>query len=93
MTWKQQLKALRPCPEAYKWACQFTTYRQAWRACEDGYWMRWLVRQCEGKESDMYQAMGVVVEWGWLTNRPFGFDALCDAYCVLDFMPDPPELP
>ena len=29
--WKAKLKALGPCPEAYKWAIKHKTFREAWR--------------------------------------------------------------
>ena len=91
MTWKQKLKALGPCPEAYKWACQYTTFRQAWRACEMYEWMYWLL--CNANEDSVAEALTVAVLWGFDPDAPAHEDSLCDAYCVLDFMPDPPVLP
>ncbi len=98
-TWKQKLKALEPCPEAYRWACQFRTLRQAWRACEDGNWMCWLLEKCN--EHDMGGACNQTVKWGngacncrdHAVNGFWKSFRLADAYIILDFMPDPPELP
>ena len=93
MTWKEKLKALKPCPEAYRWACQYSTLRQAWRACEEGEWMMWLVGSCEGWQSDTFEALLVAIRWGCRPGNDWVDETLCDAYCVFDFMPDPPELP
>ncbi len=89
--WKAKLKAIGPCPEAYRWACRFRTFREAWRMCEDGEWMAWLIDKCE--TGDMLCAIEEVVTWGHLVETTFRDDNLCDAYCILDFMPDPPRLP
>ncbi len=90
MTWKQKLKALDPCPEAYRWACRYTTLRQAWRACERGDWMGWLAREC-GELECMNATWIVMDDWGFLDNtREWN---LVRAYIILDFMPDPPVLP
>ncbi len=97
MTWKEKLKALRPCPEAYKWACQYSTLRQAWRACERGDWMGWLMGVCE---VDEYTIEATWVAFEWCGQDPYyvgpkyiGQHRLVRAYIILDFMPDPPELP
>ena len=89
--WKAKLKALGPCPEAYRWAIQFKTLREAWRMCERGDWMVWLIGQCG--THDMYCAIEEVTCWGFLSGTPVNGDNLCDAYICLDFMPNPPRLP
>ena len=88
--WKVRLKALGPCPEAYRWACQFKTLRQAWRRCERGDWMQWLLYWCD---RDMRGAVSEVTSWGLVSYTPAREDRLCTAYIILDFMPDPPKLP
>ena len=91
MTWKEKLKALHPCPEAYRWACQYKTFRQAWRACEDGGWMWWLVSECNpGAGGEMDDVLCEIDGWGVLDWRE---EMLQEAYIILDFMPDPPVLP
>ena len=90
MTWKEKLKALGPCPEAYKWACQYSTLRQAWRACERGDWMEWLLYGCD--EEDTVRAVLETFHWTDMFH-PISELQLQDAYIILDFMPDPPELP
>lgn len=86
--WKNQLKALHPCPEAYRWACQYTTLRQAWRACERRDWMAWLVRMSGGNDHDLYAAIDI----GYDKGCPSEEELLQDAYIILDFMPNPPVL-
>ena len=92
MTWKAKLKALGPCPEAYKWACQYNTLRQAWRACERGDWMRWLLVELGNYQEELNATVEVYCEWIELDYDTREED-LVDAYIILDFMPDPPELP
>ena len=59
--WKAKLKALGPCAEAYRWACRYKTFREAWRMCERGDWMWWLMSQ--GDESyGAYQAVTQAVQ-------------------------------
>ena len=92
--WKARLKALSPCPEAYKWAVKHKTLRQAWRMCEDGDWMYWLWYRCRGNSPIMH--LGPILDqvsgWGEGVNYRAGAE-LFEAYIILDFMPDPPELP
>ena len=93
MTWKEKLRALEPCPEAYRWACQYTTLRQAWRACERGEWMRWLLVSCGGLFNDeIYDCVALTEREPW-RGMASGENSLQNAYIILDFMPDPPELP
>ncbi len=80
--WKEQLRALHPCPEAYRWACGFNTLQEAWRACENGEWMGWLLTVTH--EEDVLCAVTKTTYWGMDDGR-------CN--CVDHFMPDPPELP
>ncbi len=103
--WKARLKALGPCPEAYRWAIKHKTLREAWRMCERADWMRWMVWNCEREQmqSDTYQMMLAIGRLGntVLSNlAPSCFARfadrewdLCTAYMFLDFMPDPPRLP
>ena len=93
-TWKQKLKALDPCPEAYKWACQYNTLRQAWRACEERAWMTWLWDACQVGTSEPYRCLYRALDIkGLTTDVSYAERSLQDAYIILDFMPDPPELP
>ena len=90
--WKAKLKALGPCPEAYKWACQYNTLRQAWRACEDADDMLWLLEECDYDATrEIYNVLSEVRAWGG--RDPFEEEVLRDAYMILDFMPEPPTLP
>ena len=91
--WKARLKALRPCPEAYGWAIEHKTLREAWRMCERADWMRWMVWNCEREQmqSDTYQMMLAIGRLGnTVLDREWD---LCTTYMFLDFMPDPPRLP
>ena len=91
--WKAKLKALDPCPEAYRWAIKHKTLREAWRMCERGDWMRWLEATCSPREDyDMADALSTAIHWGVIAVGSNN-DLLCDAYIVLDFMPNPPRLP
>ena len=96
--WKAKLKALGPCPEAYRWAIKHKTLREAWRMCERTDWMRWMVTQCEGgwgckmyltllRVGDLARPRG--------DTRPNAYEEydLQNTYMYLDFMPDPPRLP
>ena len=91
--WKARLKALDPCPKAYRWAVKHKTLRQAWRMCEDYEWMEWLLRECDWDE--VVDAVEETMQWEWEDYPAFSFreETLQDAYICLDFMPDPPELP
>ncbi len=91
--WKAKLKALDPCPEAYRWAIRHKTLKEAWRMCERGDWMDWLLWACDvTTEGDpqVFGAIGASWEGGIIPGPEF---ALQDAYIILDFMPDPPTLP
>ena len=96
--WKAKLKALGPCPEAYRWAIQHKTLREAWRMCERGDWMDWLLRRCGVRSRDDPDIFGTTgPPWegpGSISNLHFVEEVeLQDAYIILDFMPDPPRLP
>jgi hypothetical protein len=88
--WKAKLKALHPCPEAYRWAIKHKTLREAWRMCEKRSWMTWLIEQCEGV--DVMSAVYDVL-YGFDSAIPYDEGSLQDTYTILDFMPDPPRLP
>ena len=90
--WKAKLKALGPCPEAYEWAIKHKTLREAWRMCERGDWMNWLLYLCE---RDVWRAiLAANLEWGgYHPQASYQENTLCDAYIILDFMPSPPRLP
>lgn len=94
--WKAKLKALGPCPEAYRWAIKYKTLREAWRMCERSHWMYWLWERCGDREVDLGGILDEVLEWGknGLLTLSFTENAeLFEAYIILDFMPDPPRLP
>lgn len=44
-------------------------------------------------EYDVLDATGEAIGWGFMPETAPKDDDLCDAYIILDFMPDPPELP
>ena len=89
--WKAKLKALHPCPEAYRWAIKHRTLRQAWLRCELGEWMTWLLLECDyGEVAD---AAWEVRDWGRRDDLSCIDENLVEAYIILDFMPDPPTLP
>ena len=48
--WKAKLKALGPCPQAYRWAIKHKTLREAWIMCEKFEWMDWLIGKCQDWE-------------------------------------------
>ena len=89
--WKAKLKALSPCPEAYRWAIKHKTLREAWRMCERGDWMEWLLYWCN--EREVWRATIEATTWGLIFDVPPLGDVLCNAYIILDFMPNPPRLP
>ena len=91
--WKARLKGLEPCPDAYEWACQFKTFRQAWRMCERGDWMLWLIDEIDREAADEMET--ILIEIAFWSDNEDGFreGLLREAYIILDFMPDPPELP
>ena len=97
--WKARLKALDPCPEAYKWAVKHKTLREAWRMCERGDWMEWLMEPCEPDNKVIDEVLEAVREthtnsWGTYDGCPPAAELyLQDAYIILDFMPEQPELP
>ena len=86
--WKARLKALRPCPEAYRWAIKHKTLREAWRMCEERAWMAWLLKAC-GDTTPIYG----ILELFPASESNWKQESLQDAYIILDFMPDPPRLP
>ena len=91
--WKAKLKALGPCPEAYRWAVKHKTLREAWRKCERGDWMDWLLYRCGVVTLVDPQVFGTsYMPW---EDPESGLEEveLQDAYIILDFMPDPPKLP
>jgi hypothetical protein len=93
--WKAKLKALGPCPEAYRWACQFKTLWEAWRMCERGDWMWWLLDKTDYRTAAEISCVLDEVEM-WCELDTYGSYAqvsLREAYIILDFMPDPPKLP
>lgn len=45
------LKAHRPCTEAYQWAQQFGSWEALWDNCERADWMLWIIGKT-AKESD-----------------------------------------
>jgi len=49
--WHRQLAKLNPCKPAVRWARQFDTYEEAWRACENDGWLLWLINQTYGSFS------------------------------------------
>ena len=92
-SWKEKLKALHPCLEAYRWAIKHKTLREAWRMCERRDWMIWLFDACTRTNfyrGSLYNCVGVP---GRIDNTPTDEQRLQDAYIILDFMPDPPTLP
>ena len=94
--WKARLRALNPCPEAYEWAIKHKTLREAWRRCERGDWMYWLWEKCGGRKYALGAILDEVLRWGEddLWNISLNTDTNpFEAYIILDFMPDPPELP
>ncbi len=97
--WKAKLKALDPCPEAYRWAIEHKTLREAWRMCEVFAWMQWLAIQCgDPSERDAIQAVNQTTGGQWKDDEvtldtPCDELELQDAYICLDFMPNPPRLP
>ena len=97
--WKAKLKALGPCPEAYRWAIKHKTLREAWRMCERGDWMEWLLIVCTNHNATydaMYETRLAVKETRkppWRYWSMFSEYDLQDACIYLDFMPDPPRLP
>ena len=88
--WKAKLKALGPCPEAYRWANKHKTFREAWRMCENGEWMSWLLSMCD--ENEALAASWQVLQWCG-GGDCFREEPLRIACIILDFMPDPPRLP
>ncbi len=53
VTWIVPLKKLRPCSDAVEWAKTFGALDDAWKACERGDWMLWLLgKQAGPPESD-----------------------------------------
>ena len=51
--WTDELRDLHACSEAVKWAKDYRTATAAWKACERGDWMLWLVGRLSGEpESD-----------------------------------------
>ena len=96
--WKAKLKALEPCPEAYRWACQFKTLREAWRMCEWSDWMYWLWEVCGDPKQHLGGILDEVLLWGedddsYWNLRLIEGAQLFETYVILDFMPDPPRLP
>ena len=94
--WKAKLKALGPCPEAYRWAIKHKTLREAWRMCERSDWMYWLWDVCGDRKCDLGGILDAVLRWGEndLWELYFSDDAcLFETYIILDFMPDSPRLP
>ena len=92
-TWKEKLKAMDPCPKAYKWAVKHKTLREAWRMCERSDWMWWLIDEIDRDESDeMNKILGEVMDWGDMDSH-WREELLVEAYIILYFMPDPPRLP
>ena len=91
--WKARLKALGPCPEAYRWAIKHKTFRPAGRSCEDGNWMWWLIDQKDPNGSwEMDDLLIEVGNWGDREDD-VSEASLREASIILDFMPDPPCLP
>ena len=43
-----RIKHLRPCGNALTWAAGYTSAAKAWRECEDGSWMLWLLGRHSG---------------------------------------------
>ena len=90
--WKAKLKALHPCPEAYRWAVKHKTLREAWRMCEEITWMWWLLEVTDYSYlREMDDTLNEVAMWGDLDD--FHETSLREACVLLDFMPDPPTLP
>ncbi len=89
--WKAKLKALHPCPEAYRWAIKHKTLKEAWRICERGDWMDWLLHVCGATTTDDPDIFGTTGP-PWEVGHIREFE-LQDAYIILDFMPAPPTLP
>ena len=46
----RQLKAIGACEEAVIWAKDYDSLGNAWKACERGDWMLWLVGKMQGKK-------------------------------------------
>ncbi len=91
--WKAKLKALGPCLEAYRWAIRHKTLREAWRMCERGDWMDWLLHACGVVVTCDPPIFGTTIApWEGYKDDLREFE-LQDAYIILDFMPDPPRLP
>lgn len=44
-----RIKHLSPCPEAADWAEHQTSPTAAWRSCERGDWMLWLLGSLNGE--------------------------------------------
>ncbi|KKK81001.1 hypothetical protein LCGC14_2817840 [marine sediment metagenome] len=86
--WKAKLKALDPCPEAYRWAIKHKTLREAWRMCLERAWMTWLLSAC-GDTIPIYDILELFPGWGSNWTQ----ESLQDTYIILNFMPNPPRLP
>ncbi len=43
-----RLKQFSPCPEALAWAADYKSPAKAWRECQDGSWMLWLLGKVAG---------------------------------------------
>ena len=88
--WKAKLWALRPCYEAYRWAIKHKTFRQAWRRCENGDWMSWVLSMCD--EDEVEASASEVMGWCG-GGDSLSEESLRIAYVILAYMPDPPRLP
>ncbi len=93
--WKAKLKALGPCPEAYRWAIKHKTLQEAWRMCEHGSWIDWLLYRCDAIDVSDPAVFGTFrIPWEVYPNSDSFVELeLQDAYIMLDFMPNPPRLP
>ena len=52
MNWTAKLRARGACPEAVEWANDYPSLATAWKACERGDWMLWLLGKTGGAKPD-----------------------------------------
>ncbi len=91
-TWIQKLEKLHACPSAIEWCETQPDYATAWKVCDRGDWMLWLVGRLSGspkfKSRKKFVLASSAASVGAYTN-----DTLKScAQTVRQFYPEPPGL-